>query len=291
MTPRHCILFMVALVVSVAIVPASSARADLSAAITTDLQHPASAVPGVQVSIGPPAGQETELGPVSTVIHVSTQTDAGSPLSGVMSDPASMLYTTAQPQNSINELAVMEAVKHAIAAGYTADAVAVNENVTGRPPETDPDLIVSFQDREITAQPPATMALADVKGQMQTALPPWASGASIDAIGDAAGERVVTVSLDLPGDAFRVLDVHGLVGILLEKQYDLAAAGADIGRVVVKVNDSTTHEPLYAAGADGTIGIQTFWYSPLVEGLIGEAPISPTTAADTASNAVQSLKP
>jgi hypothetical protein len=117
----------------VAVWPAAIARADLASSMTSDLQQTASAVPGVQVSVGAPVGVETDFGgSVATVAHITLTADGGSPLSGIINDPLAPLYTTFAAQRPVWELAVMEAAKHAINAGNQLDAVSVSENISGQ---------------------------------------------------------------------------------------------------------------------------------------------------------------
>jgi hypothetical protein len=251
---------------------ANVARADIASQMTADLQQSASAVPNVSVSVGAPVGQETLLGQSPSVIaHVTFTAPQGNALSGILTDPSSgLLFTDTEPQIAIWELAVMEATKHTLAAGNTLDGVSVTENIAGQQPDPAPDLMVSVQGQEITAQPSSMLSTDDVKSRVTSALPAFAADAQVTVLSDAAGERVINVQLARPPDAFRAVPFPAILGILLEQQHDLAPAGADIGRVIVRISDVSTGAPLYVAAADGMMGVNTYWYSPFVQGYVAE---------------------
>jgi hypothetical protein len=271
---------------SLGVFAVSSAYADLAATIQADLQNPASAVPGAQVTVRAPVGQESLVGVNPTsVAAVSMTISPGNPLSGVLGDPTAGLYTSEQPKTAIWELAVIEAVKHALAAGNTLDSVSITENVSGQPASPDPELIVSTQGWDIPARSPATMTVDQVKSNVVSALPAWAQNVTV--VEDAASERVVTATATLPTTAFRVVDVRDILTQLLIQQHDLNQQGADIGRVALSVSDASTGAPLYAAAGDGNLGVQTSWVSPLVAGLVDDPPSTqkvPQEAADAAQD-------
>ena len=133
---------------------ASAAHADIASDIRADLQHPASAVPSVQVSVGAPVGQET-LMEGSTFAHVTFTAPEGNPLSGLIDWPTNRQYTTLAAQAPIWELAAVEAAKHALAgAGGALHGISLTQNVAGRPAPPGPDVSVALTGREIPAQPP-----------------------------------------------------------------------------------------------------------------------------------------
>jgi hypothetical protein len=158
----------------------------------------------------------------------------------VLGDPASFLYRTTGALLPLWNLAAFEAAKHAIVGGAQLDALSITVNIAGQPPSDGPVLMLSLQDQEITSQPAATMSLSDIRDAVSQDLPPWAASAAVTVVDDAAGERVVTLSMSTTPVAFKAFDIDGLIGILLEHQQDLSGSGANIGRVVEEVTDSTT---------------------------------------------------
>jgi hypothetical protein len=264
----------------------SAAEAGLPESLQADLQHPASGVPGAQVTVGAPVGQEAAVGVNPTsVAHVSMTFSTGQPLAGILGDPVNGLYTTEQPKTVIWELAVMEAIKHALQSGYAVDAVSITENIAGQTPTSDPELIVSAQDWGMRARTPATMSLQQVKSGVLSALPPWAQNVAV--VEDAAQERVVTVTAATTPGALRTVSVRDAFATLLAQQNDLTQQGADIGRVVLSVSDVLTGQPLYVAAADGPLGMSTSWVSPLVAGFVDDPPSTsktPREAQETAAD-------
>jgi hypothetical protein len=184
----------------------------------------------------------------------------------------------------------MEAAKHALNTGNQLDAISVTENLSGQPNSTTPDITVLLQGREIITQGPAVLSADDVKTRLKSALPAWAANAALSVVPDAAGERVVTATLALPRDAFRTIDVPALAGALDQQQDILASAGADIGRIVVQINDAISGDPLYVQGVDGYMGVGTSWISPLVAGYLGQVPDA-SDAAQAAAVAAASPAP
>ena len=248
------------------------ALADVAQTIRADLQSPASNVPGAQVTVAAPTGDETLIGPGQSV-NVTMTPPFGSPLAGIMVPlGAQPLYSTTSPQLLVWDLAVIEAAKHAIVAGNQFDSIAITRNYPGVAPLGYPDLIFAAPLYHPLAQVPATMTTETIRSKVQQALPVWAQQGVVSVVDDAVGERVVSVKVGLPAAGFRTIGVGGLLGTLVGQQLSLAPGGANIGRVIAEIDNPVTGDPLYQGGADASVSYVSDWYSPLVEGLSADVP-------------------
>jgi hypothetical protein len=253
---------------------APAANADLATTMQADLLNPASGVPGAQVSVAAPVGNQTLVGPGSAV-NVTMTPPFGAALAGILVPPgAQPLYSTTSARLVAWDLAVVEAAKHALAAGNQFDSVSITRNYPGVAPLGYPDLITAPPVYLPLPQPSATMSLETVRAKVQEALPAWAQHGTITVSEDAASERVVTVKTTLPVDAFRTIAAGALVSTLLGRQVSLAPDGAKIGRVLAEIKDPVNGDPLYAGGADASVSYWSDWYSPLVSPLRLDVPIS-----------------
>jgi hypothetical protein len=54
---------------------------------------------------------------------------------------------------------------------------------------------------------------------------------------DAVGERIVSVELVRPSQAFAILNAPEVAGKLIEQQIALASMGGNVGRVILRVKD------------------------------------------------------
>lgn len=245
-----------------------AAQADLAQTLEADLRHIASGVPGAQVTVGPPVGDETALGPSAAVVmRVIMAPPRGEPLGGILVPPGlKPIATTTTPKLVLWDFAAIQAAKHALASGSALDAVSITRNYLGEPPASYPSVIEVLDGYQPPPTPGTPMAQDEVKERAKDALPIWAAGARVEVIDDYAGERVVSAELGLPPQAFAIVNPHELLGKMADYQYDLALEGARIGRVVVEVSDPATGQPLYAGAADSFMNIATQWYSPLVQG-------------------------
>jgi hypothetical protein len=246
---------------------AGAAGADV-AAITADLTHPASGVPQPVVALAPPSGEALPMGPGSN-LSVRMTLPVGQPLTGILVPPGTNpVWTTSLSKKVFWDLAVMEAIKHALARGTQIDSLTFTHYEAAHPDSADPDLLIDIEPYDAPPQAPLAMSLDEVERSVEASLPEWAALATTDVIDDAVGERVVSVALRLPSSAFRVLSGSQILQPLVASQQELAPQGANIGRVTVAITDSATGQPLYAGGADSMFGFVTEWYSPLVQAII-----------------------
>jgi hypothetical protein len=185
---------------------------------------------------------------------------------------ATPLYTTTSPDLVAWDLAAIEAVKHAIASGNQFDSISITRNYVGIPSAGTPDIILAAPLYRPPPQSGSVMSLDDLRNKIQANLPVWASQARIDVAEDAAGERVVTVHLSMLADSFKTIDIGEVLRDLSAQQIALAPQGADIGRVLVRVDDLNTGAPLYEGGADGFASYWSDWYNPIVQAYAGELP-------------------
>lgn len=266
---------------------ASTAYADVVADITADLSHPASAVPAPVVTLAAPTGDAAAMGPADN-LSVTMTLPAGQPLSGILVPPGTNpVWTTSLSDKVFWDLAVMEAVKHALARGTQIDSLTFTHYEAAHPDSADPDLLMDIEPYESAPQAPVAMTLQEVEQSVQESLPGWAALAAIDVIDDAVGERVVSVALRLPALAFRAHSGSQILGPPIAQQQELASAGANIGRVTVEISDSATGQPLYAGGADSMFGFATEWYSPLVQAIVPPDGVHAEDITDDVQGAVE----
>jgi hypothetical protein len=259
---------------------ASPASADFNQSITAELQQPPNAVPGVSVAVGAPVGDETAT-TATNVLHVTMTPPQGVPLAGIL-PPASgpAIFTTTAATIGLWDLEIVEAAKHANKSGAAIDGISITRNYAGEPASSVPDMIWTMGDDETPAAGSGSVSDAQVSAAVQTALPAWAANATIQVSTDAAGQRVVTVSIWLPSLQFAAINPDSAIDALVDQQNALQAQGANVGRVTMMINDKVTGDPFYVAGADSFIGFSTTWRSPLIQGLLG--PLVPgTNLADT----------
>lgn len=261
------------------------AQADVASNIQADLTNPASAVPVVGVTVGAPVGDAALAGPGQSVA-ITMSPPTGQPLLGILVPPgADPIYSTTSPQIGIWGLGAVEAVKHAVVSGSSFDSLTITNDYPGFPAPTAPEITLAVPPYQPPPAPPSIMSSADVKTRIQGALPAWASAASIAVVDDAAAERVITVSLVLPPDSFKIVDVGQLIETLEQQQVALQPQGANIGRVIAKISNPLNGDPLYTGGADAFVGFGTDWYSPLVAAfasVLGAFPDPLKTLATTA---------
>jgi hypothetical protein len=245
-------------------VMSASARADLPSTITGDLAQAASNVPGVSVTAGTPTADEALIDP-GTNVTVTMAPPLGAGLAGIMVPAgAPPMLTTTEPKLLVWDLAVMEAVKHAVQAGNPIGSVSIMRNWPDIGADTTPEVMTAVPFYRPKPTPSSSMTEAQVQRAVQQALPVWAAKAAITVVDDAANERAVTVTVALPPDAFQVVSPGSLIGALVEQQAKLTVAGANIGRVIAQINSSITGDPLYVAGGDYFGGFFAVWDSPLV---------------------------
>jgi hypothetical protein len=263
------------------------AQADVASDIRADLVQAASAVPGAQVSVGPAAGDALEIGSGQSV-SVTMTPQIGTNLAGILMPAGALpLYSTTRAAIPVWDLAIVEAVKHALARGAQLESLAITRNFVGLSPGT-PELTLAIPPYAPWPEPPTTMPPEAIQGAIQQALPAWAQSSTIAVTEDAATERVVTVTQAIPGASFALIDPAQLLWSLTDQQKALRARGANIGRVVARLTSTTTGNPLYTGGADAELGFAVIWQSPLVRGVIGEAPTANEalgTAGATAQDA------
>jgi hypothetical protein len=261
---------------------APTARADLAQTLQADLTHPASAVPSPTVQVGAPVGDEVGLGPGAVVARVTMTPPVGTPLSGLLVPPGlDPLFTTTADDLVLWDFAVLEAAKHAVAAGNRIDAISITRNYIGKPPGAYPDLIDTVGTYTPPPSPGATMSRDEIETAARSALPAWAAHADVSVLDDYAGERVIAATMLLPASAFLTFDVEQVLAALASQQYAQAEQGARIGRITLTVTDPTTAEPLYAGATDPYFGASVHWYHPVVQGVyVGEAALPETSAED-----------
>jgi hypothetical protein len=128
------------------------------------------------------------------------------------------------------------------------------------------------------------MTDAQVQAAVAGGLSTWAEPlTTVTVTDDAVGERIVNAALSLPVSTFGVQDVRGLPDTLAALQGSLASNGANIGRTVTTITDSTTGDPLYVEADDRLWGYSSEWVSPLVAGLPGWQKPAPTPPVQTPS--------
>lgn len=231
-----------------------------------DADLAASGVPNPTVAVGAPAGVETELRRAdqsAPMLRVTYRPPSGDPLTGLL-PPLGYdvpLYTDTTGEEIVWDLAVIEAAKHVIAGGGSLAGLSITVERTGLPPEL---MIAALPEVPPEPQAAATLSPDQVQGEVQGALPTWAAAARVTVSNDAGGERVVELALDLPPSAFAALDVAALGHILGQKQIALAPLGGRIGRVIVRISDPVSRDPLYVAGHDLLYGHLGDWYAPIV---------------------------
>ncbi len=253
-------------------VAAGAAQAQVAQSIQADLLNPASDVPGAQVTVTAPSGDQTLVG-TGEAVNVTMAVPFGTALAGIQVPAgAQPLYSTTSPRLVAWDLAVVEAIKHAIIAGSQFGSISIPRNYPGVAPMGYPDLIFAPPGYQPLAQVPTTMSLETIRTKIQRTLPSWAQHGTVRVANDAVGERVVSVKAELPIDAFRVIPVGGLLHGLVGQQISLAPDGANIGRVLVELENPVNGDPLYAAGADVSVSYWSDWYSPLVAPLRFDLP-------------------
>jgi hypothetical protein len=253
------------------------ASADVAANIRADLLHSASAVPGAQVSVAPASGDALEIGSGQEV-NVTMTLAQGTALAGILTPPSTpALYSTTAASVPVWDIAVMEAIKHALAGGAQLESAAITSNYVGLPVPSGPELLVALLPYAPWTKPPSTMSQDQVRQAIQQALPAWAQQSTVAVADDAAGERVVTTSLSLPASSFSLFNPQQLLWALTNQQRILRDQGANIGRVVSRITSPENGDPVYTGVADGELGFSASWRSPLIRGLINESP-GPTTA-------------
>lgn len=266
---------------------ASAARADAVADIASDLSHPASAVLQPVVILAPPTGDAVAMGSADS-LSVTMTLPTGQPLTGILVPPGTnAVWTTSLSEKVLWDLAVMEAVKHALARGTQIDSLEFTHYEAAHPDSADPDLLIDIEPYDSPPQAPVTMTLEEVEQSVQASLPEWAALATVDVIDDAVGERVVSVTLRLPALAFRTVSGSQVLDPLIGRQQELASEGANIGRVTVEISDSTSGQPLYAGGADSMFGFVSEWYSPLVKAVVPPQAFDSEDIADDVQSAVE----
>jgi hypothetical protein len=275
-----------ALALSTLLLAPPAAWADLASTVSADLA--ASGVQGATVQVVTPApatvnaddGTSDNLSfsqlpaylspnPAAPlpVINVTLAFAAASALSGVLTTPGlpGPIYTADIPRRMGVQLAVIEALKHAVAAGNGLAGFQLNISDAGASGTTQ-----ALWGAPDPAQLPAAqtfsskMDLATLRSKVQASLPVWAKAAQVEVSEDAAAERVVNATLSLPPAIFAGTDVEQLTVALDDLQMRLASRGADIGRTLVTISDSQTGDPLYASADDAWWAYRSTWYSPLV---------------------------
>jgi hypothetical protein len=268
---------------------APAAHADIASSIQADLVDPASNVPGAQVTVGAPTGDALLIGS-GQAVSVTLTPPIGAALTGIIPPPGAVpLYTTTNGQIPVWDLAIMEAVKHSIAAGNSFDSLSITRNYAGVAPAGIADLILAAPPYQAPPAAGTTMSLDEVRQAVVQALPRWAQSANVGVMEDAASERVVTITLALPNEAFTVIRPDELLDVLEREQRALQPQGAKIGRVIAQISSRTTNNPLYTGVGDSYLGFSENWTSPLVQGLLGELP-SPNDVTGTASGELQALQ-
>lgn len=290
LSPRERVAVVLAICIGTFAMAAWPARGDTAADMTRDLA--ASGVPGAQVEVSAPAdADEAELNPedpTMPVARVTINAPAPTPLTGILqpSGQGAFDYTTLPPSHIVWQLAVLEAAKHAIAAGTALAGVTIKTNVAGQPLATSPELMLGLADLAVSSSPPTTMSVEAVRTEIQTSLPPWAATGTVEVTADAAGERVVTLSLAVPWLLVATHDVRSLSNVLAKQQAVLTARGANIGRAIVRITDTQTGDPLYVSADDVLLGTRSYWDSPLIAAFVGPGllvgdPLGNLTGVDT----------
>jgi hypothetical protein len=202
------------------------------------------------------------------VARITVDHGPGAPLQGIVEPPGSSTYTTSVADLPKLELAAWEAMKHALAQNATLaglrldlrDGVAI----------TSSELIAAPQQGAYSPSQSATLAMSQdaVRQQVVGDLPVWAKAAQVTVVEDYVGERILQMEASLPITAFATVDVSELLTEAAGMQRRLEGQGAKIGRVLVRVTDSATGDPLYTAAADPLFGaMYVSWYSPRVRGI------------------------
>lgn len=278
---------------------AAPARADLAADFQADLV--ASGVSGAVVTVATPTAASAPLdedasaamtfgalrpflspNPFSPlpIVKVVIAFPEGDPLAGILPTPGlggSSFYTTNVTEVAEANLAVIEALKHAMATGAQLSGVELDIDDAG-PPGLSQSLIAA---PNIADLPPrqvvdSVMPISELKLKIEQDLPVWAKGARIEITEDFVGERVVRASLALPVSSFVSTVVEELTAALDRVQGELAIDGANIGRTIVEITDPVTDDPLYMSADDKLWTYHSSWYSPLVAGFSGRGPaVSP----------------
>jgi hypothetical protein len=204
-------------------------------------------------------------GAVPTFTLHATQ---GAPLEGILQTPgvAAPAYTQLAPRILEAELAAYEAAKHAVLRGENLAGLEFIVEAAGTVATR--VLISAPAELSYPPLPPSqTMSASEVEEAVRAGLPAWAAAGELSVRDDYAGERIVTLTLARPAEAFRVLDVEQLGLALGSAQVALRADGAKIGRVIVHIEDPASGDPLYSAGHDLLYGSRrTSWRSPLIAG-------------------------
>jgi hypothetical protein len=161
----------------------------------------------------------------------------------------------------------MEAAKHAIAGGATLAGIELEVSGAGDIP---PVLMALPRPQWIPAKQvfSSLMATDDVRTRIQGMLPIWAHDANVSVVDDRAGERIAKISATVPSPSLALLDPGQLTHILEDAQTNLSNQGANIGRMIVRVEDSITKDPLYVTAEDVLWGYHGGWISPHAVGYL-----------------------
>jgi hypothetical protein len=198
------------------------------------------------------------------ILRVRLSAPSPSPLSGILTTPGFEYgYSDLEPWVVVGRLAVLEAAKHRLASGSALAGVQVDVS------SSEPVAPVVLALPEPAALPPRQgfaqlMPLDELRSRLETRLPVWARNATLTVATDSAGERIVTAALALPQQAFVAQDIRDLSESLASAQASMVQEGANIGRTVVKIEDSQTGDPLYVSADDALWSYHSGWYSPMV---------------------------
>jgi hypothetical protein len=213
------------------------------------------------------------------VATITIDQPPGTPLPGVIEPPGDRTYTTTLPERPALEVAIWEALKHALAGGADLAGTKLVLNEGGENVSTELVSAPVPGAYSPSQSVPSVMSRDAVQQAVSDGLPVWAKAADVTVEDDRVGERIVQARLNLPPLAFAAIDVSDLLRALTSMQLRLKDQGGRIGRVLARVTDPTSGDALYTAAADALFGATSMsWYSPHVRGtargLVGPEPRS-----------------
>jgi hypothetical protein len=271
---------------------ATMARADVGQTMLTELQ--AAGVPSPVVSIVTPApataadvaafdadpgtntpslSNDNLISPDPTaplpVARIGYGNATATPIPGFVSPPGGSTWASVEDaQDPIWRLAIVSALKHALASGASLAGLSMAPRFPNRNPSGAPTFWTTPPNaKDLPATKlVATMPTGSIRTQVQSGLPVWAQLASVDVTDTPASERRVTVSLQLSVIQYPLTDIPDLIARLLDQQLSLNKQGAAIGSVVVSIHDISDGQPLMTYAGDASWGQHFVWTSPQTAG-------------------------
>jgi hypothetical protein len=246
--------------VTIATPPAATA-ADASAYLADPSQQGASLTPLNLLSPDPAS-------PLPVVTVKYTPVGSPHPVASTGTSSTTPIYVE-DSQRPVWDGAIVEALKHAIGAGNSlAGAATYGPPFPGRDTSA-PDVYAPAPDptEYSAANPPQTMTTGAVQVQYQLALPSQYGNATVAVADAAGGQRVVTIGFNQVAAAYETDNLSGLTDWAddLQAQLNDPLQGGNIGEVVVRSEDPTSHAPLFVHVADTSWGQRFEWSDPSVQ--------------------------